>query len=318
MKPLRVAIPVRRWRRGFALVTVLWALVLLMIMAASFSQSLQRDSRLVRYNEDRAKGLALTDAGVHYALMMLSLPDPHRRWRSDGTLYTPNLPGGRLRIRIFDEAGKFDLNAAQEPTLRELLAKVIGDQQDRVDALTAAILDWRDPDDLVHLNGAEEAEYRQADKGHVPRNTNFQALEELQMVLGMTPAIYKRLEPVLTIYSGQNGINPTKASLEALLMLPGVDEAMARSYLEQRQAALPGVPVPFPIQFPPGGLRLTGGGDAAYTIYAESLTEEGQFTGVRAVAKRQASGHSPYTFLSWKQLRSAYAELPGADQPQQP
>lgn len=300
---------------GFALVTVLWAIALLAIMAGSFSMTLQRDGRLVRYNQDRATGLALADAGVHYALMMLSLPDPHKRWRSDGTLYRPNLPGGKVRIRVFDEAGKFDINAAQEPTLRALLNKALGGNQDQADRLAAAILDWRDPDDLVHLNGAEETEYKQADKGYGPRNTNFQALDELQMVLGMTPAIYQRLEPVLTIYSGQDGINPNKASLEALLMLPGVDEAMARSFIEQRRTALPGVPVPFPLQIPPGGPRITGGGDNAYTIYAESLTESGQFTGVRAVARRQATGHSPYTFLSWKQLRSSYVELPDDERP---
>jgi general secretion pathway protein K len=303
--------PIRQ--RGFALVTVLWAIALLMIMASSFSLTLQRDSRLVRYNQDRATGLALADAGVHYALMMLSLQDPHQRWRSDGTVYTPTLPGGRLRIQIFDEAGKFDINAAQEPTLKALLNKALGERQDQADALAAAILDWRDPDDLVHLNGAEETEYKQADKGWAPRNTNFQTLEELQMVLGMTPAIYRRLERVLTIYSGQDGINHKKASLEALMMLPGVDEAMARSYIEQRRATLPGAEPPFPIQIPPGGPRLTGGGDNAFTIYAQSLTDEGQLTGVLAIAKRQATGHSPYTFLSWKQVRSAYLELPDDD-----
>lgn len=303
---------------GFALVTVLWAIALLAIMAGSFSMTLQRDSRLVRYNQDRATGLALADAGVHYALMMLSLQDPHQRWRSDGTVYTPTLPGGRLRIQIFDESGKFDINAAQEPTLRALLNKALGDNQDQADRLAAAILDWRDPDDLVHLNGAEETEYQQADKGYVPRNTNFQTLEELQMVLGMKPAIYQRLERVLTIYSGQDGINPNKASLEALLMLPGVDESMARSFIEQRRAALPGVSVPFPLQIPPGGPRLTGGGDSAYTIHAQALTEEGQLTGVQAVAKRQATGHSPYTFLSWKQVRSAYVELPDEDRSDTP
>jgi len=298
-----VDLSARPRQRGLALIAVLWAVALLTIMAASFSLTMQRDSGLVKNAQDRARGLALADAGVHYAMLMLSLPDPLKRWRSDGSLYEALLPGGRVRVRIFDEAGKIDVNAAQEATLVGILTKLVG-STDRAAALSDAILDWRDADDLNRLHGAEARDYQSAGKGYVPQNKNFQALEELQMVLGMTPVLYKQLEPLLTIYTGQDGINPLKASPEALLALPGLDEKAVFDYLARRREN----PVnnPPPLTVPPGGIRLGGGGDMVYTVYAEALLPEGQAAGLRAVIKRQRSrSGAPFTIAGWKQ------EVPG-------
>lgn len=287
-----------RRAQGLALVAVLWGIVLLTVMAASFSLSMQRDAGLVRNAQQRARGLALADAGVHYAMLMLSLPDPLKRWRGDGTRYEARLPGGDVAIGILDESGKIDLNAAQEAALRALLGRATQDPR-RGDALADAILDWRDPDDLKRLNGAEAREYQADNKAYVPPNKNFQALEELQMVLGMTPALYTRLEPLLTIYSGQDGLNPQKASREVLLNLPGMDEKTVADYLAQRAAAPNNALPPLTIA-PGGGIRAVGGGDIAYTVHVEAYPEAGQSVRADAVIRRQPSHGAPFAIVSWK------------------
>ena len=297
----RIAISFRRRQAGMAMVVVLWMVSLLTIMAASFSLSTQRNTGLVSNAKERARGLALADAGVHYALIMLSLPDPIKRWRSDGSLYKVVLPGGEVALTIFDESGKIDINSASEQTLRGLLGKLAGNEE-LATSLQDKIIDWRDSDDLKRVNGAESKDYLAENKGYVPQNKNFQALEELQMVLGMNPALYKKLEPLLTIYTGQDGINPQKASGEALRVLFGMDEKSIAEFMNLRKTTPPNVPVPLPV-LPPGGIRTVGGGDIAYTIYAQSRMDAGSGAGLKVVARRQFSRNNgaPFAFLSWKQ-----------------
>ncbi len=270
---------------GVALVAVLWAVTLLAIMAGSFSLTLQRDSGLLTTTQGRAQGLALADAGVHYAMLMQSLPDPTKRWRGDGRPYQVQLPGGTVRMRLYDEAGKVDINAAQETTLLPLLRRFTGND-DAAAALVDAILDWRDADDLTRTHGAEAKEYQAEGKAYGPSNRNFQMLEELQMVRGMTPGLYGRLEPLFTLYTGQDGINPAKASREVLLALPGMDEKIVDQYLETRRSTPPNMPEPaLPVQT--GGIRMLGTADMAYTVLAESRLPEGETFGLRVVIRRQ-------------------------------
>ncbi len=294
-------LPFRVKQTGVAMVIVLWMVSLLTIMAASFSLSTQRNTGLVNNAKERARGLALADAGVNYALIMLSLPDPVKRWRSDGTDYQVALPGGEVGITIFDESGKIDINSASEQTLNIALGKLTGNI-DQAASLTDIILDWRDSDDLNRLHGAEAKDYLAADKGYVPQNKNFQALEELQMVLGMPPALYKKLEPLLTIYTGQDGINPQKASAEALRLFFNMDEKAVADFLNMRSSIPPNMPVPT-LSVPPGGVPMVNGGDTAYTIYARSRTGEGSGAGLKVIARRQFSRNNgaPFAFLSWKQ-----------------
>lgn len=287
--------------RGVALVAVLWAVTLFSIMAGSFSLTLQRDSGLLTTVQGRAQGMSLADAAVHYAMLMQSLPDPKLRWRSDGTPYQVRLPGGEVRVRLLDEGGKIDINAAQEATLVALLTRFTGGP-DEAAALSDAILDWRDPDDLTRNRGAEAKEYEAAGKGYGPTNRNFQALEELQLVRGMTPALFRRLEPLFTLYTGQDGINPAKASREALMALPGLEPSIVDQYLELRRTTPPNTPLP-PLPVQPNGIRLQAVGDMAYTVLAESRLPEGEVFGVRAVIKRQRGrGGAPFAIMAWKPL----------------
>jgi general secretion pathway protein K len=213
-----------------------------------------------------------------------------------------------VRIKIFDESGKLDINTTQENGLRAVLKKALEDDQDRADSISDAILDWRDQDDQTRLHGAEASEYQSVNRGYGPSNQNFQALEELQMVLGITPALFRKLERSLTVYSGQNGINPQKASLEALLNLPGVDLATAQDYVSRREQSPNNVPVPFPVTIE--GVQMAGGGEFSYTIRCEAQGPGGNLAGVSAVVRRQPGRDGlPFSIISWRQLS------PGQDLP---
>jgi general secretion pathway protein K len=287
-------------QHGLALVLVLWVLTLMTVMAGSYALSTQREAALLGHAHERAKGQALADGGISYAMMMLSLPDPKLRWRADGTPYVWEVEGARVRIRIMDEGGKVDLNAAQEQTLRTILNYVVHNDEQAVQ-LADAILDWRDPDDLKRMHGAESSDYRSAGLKQQPQNRNFLVLEELRGVLGITPELYRALEPWFTLYTGQDGLNPAKASREILLPLLGGDASAVENFLLQRSMAVAGAggaPQALP---PVAGVRFHSAGDVAYTILSIAEFPEQTGAGVKAVVRRgRGPDGSPFTFLNWK------------------
>lgn len=293
-------------QQGYALVAVLWAITLLTIMAASFSLTLRRSSNILEVTLARAQGIALANAGLTYTMLRLAITDPKQKWQG-GSVHTVRLPGGAVRVRLFDEAGKIDINAAQFATLSHILGPLLGDT-DKGSSLANAIIDWRDTDDVKQPGGAEATEYLFAQKGYVPSNRGFQAIEELQMVLGMTPALYKTLEPMLTIYTGQDGINPQMASRQVLAMLPGVDSNAIASFMQAQQAAASGSSSgPQALASLPMGLPTTTAGDVAYTVVVEAIPQDArQPTYIKAVIKRErVESGIPFVIANWKQQYSA-------------
>ena len=187
---------VKSMDKGFALVLVLWVLSLLTIMAGSFALTMRRESSIMAGIKDNAAAVAAAEAGVAYAEMMLLQPDQNKSWRADGNVYQVDFGDTHVRLRLVSEAGKIDVNKADLALLQGLMshAPIEEDQQAKI---IGAILDWRDQDDLLNIDGAEKNEYRKANLKYAPRNKPFQTLEELQMVLGMNERLYKWLLPVV-------------------------------------------------------------------------------------------------------------------------
>ena len=119
-----------RQERGIALIAVLWVIVLLAIVAASFLTGTRTDTRLARNLVDIAAAEALADAGVQCAMrsMLEQTPDGTiQRFACEGVeLVADGAPDvfrfstGEVRISVEDEGGKIDLNTASEELLRGL------------------------------------------------------------------------------------------------------------------------------------------------------------------------------------------------------
>ena len=70
--------------RGIALVVVLWTLLLLSLIAASFLTLTRGEIGVARNAVDNARAEALADAGVHRAVLGLMRPVSGGGWRVDG------------------------------------------------------------------------------------------------------------------------------------------------------------------------------------------------------------------------------------------
>ena len=59
-----------------------------------------------------------------------------------------------------------------------------------IPAISCAILDWIDPDENTHLNGAENEEYQRRDPPYYAKNKPIDDLSELLLIRGITPEMY--------------------------------------------------------------------------------------------------------------------------------
>jgi general secretion pathway protein K len=282
-----------------AMVMVLWVISLMTIMAGSFALSTQREAGILSHAHERSKALALAEGGVNYAMLMLSLPDQKQRWLADGTPYVWQVNGARVRIRIMDEGGKVDLNAAQEETLKTVF-KFVTQNEDLAAKLADAIMDWRDPDDLKRNQGAEAEDYQSRGLQAPPQNRNFLIMDELRSVMGITPELYRKLESWFTLYTGEDGLNPAKAAKELLLPLMGGDMAAVEAYVQQRRLTVAGASAAAPPP-PIPGMRFGGSSDMAYTVQAIAEIEDQQGAGILATLRRgPGADGAPFTVLRWK------------------
>jgi general secretion pathway protein K len=282
-------------QRGVALVVVLWVLALMAVLAAGFSRGTRTQARLAFHQVAAAQAQALAEGGVERGVLELLRSEDQREWRADGTAYPFALAGGRVNIAIQDESGKVDLNTAADELLTNLF-QVVGLDPDASAALTDAIGDWRDPDNERRLHGAEEADYRAAGLPYGPKNARFDSVDELREVLGVTPALFQRLRPYLTVYSEQRWINPLVASREVLLAVPGWNADIVDAYLEQRESAQLGAPAPAPPAPPPFAAAY---GRGTYTIRATGISAQGARANVEATVRIVGAPQQPYTVLAW-------------------
>ena len=202
--------------RGWALVSVLWVLAILALLAAAAQTLTYTSARGERHLLERALLNAALDAGVARAIAGITDARLDQRWPVDGTPQRFVYDGVTLAISIQDETGRIDLNAADGSLLRQLLASA-GESPDRASALVDKILDWRSSTNLKRLQGASDADYAAAGLNYRPRHGAFQTVDELRLVLGMTPELFAKLRPALTVYSKKPAIDPNVAPREALL-----------------------------------------------------------------------------------------------------
>jgi len=285
-------------QRGVALILVLWVTILLTVIAGGFALAMRTDMQVVQNSVAMARAEAAANAGVHRALLELfKPPSDAERWQADGQAHEITLAGAKVTVSALDESGKIDINAAAIELLKGLFLSA-GVKDEEAAALVDAVQDWRDADNLRRLNGAEEPEYRAAGLKYKPANAPFQTIDELQLVLGMKPEIYRGIAGVITVYARQPGLNAAIASRAALLAIPGATAELVDGYIAQREAARAGKQ---PVALFPPAARFAGVSyNLAHSLRAEARLEDGTVFVREAVAQILPDPRRPYTFLAWK------------------
>jgi general secretion pathway protein K len=221
-----------RGRKGIAQLVVLWALLLLGMLAMSFSFAMRTEAIAARNGLDAARAYYQARTGVNRAIAVLSLP------AADNAFMAP-LSGrdddSSYETRIVNEGGKIDINLVQETRLKEVLQNG-GLSPEEAGNVGDAILDWRDQDDMPRAGGAESAYYDFLPEPVKIRNGKLAALDELLAVKGVTPDLYTRfLSRAFTVHGSSPMVDVNSAPREVLLAMPGFTAKAADALIEQRR-----------------------------------------------------------------------------------
>ncbi len=213
-----------RGRRGFALLLVLWALVLVSLIVSQLSATSRREARIAANLANSAKAESMADGAVYEAVVRL-LDASAKRWPIDGKARRLQFDDGEALVRVQSEAGKVNPNTAPPALLQALLERV-GVERGLAERLSVAIVRWREDDDS-QPKARIYADYAAAGLDYGPPGESLESIDELGRVLGMTPPILAALRPHLSLY--QQGLpDPALADpivLAAIQTLPPDDDS---------------------------------------------------------------------------------------------
>jgi general secretion pathway protein K len=182
-------------------------------------------------------------------LLINRMPDPpgeekplderkNKRYHFNGQILNVAYPIPKtVIIRIYDHAGKINLQSLSRMHLRQLLEQRVGNDPEKLQPLEDSWNDWIDKDDFERVNGAEKKYYKTLSPPYEPRNFRLETVEELLLIKGFAEA-FKGMEigTVFTVYGNNSrGINPNLATREALMLLPGMSGTVADTILTKRR-----------------------------------------------------------------------------------
>ncbi len=263
-----------------ALVVVLWLVVLLSVMAVGHARNTHTEMMLASRHVDFARARALAEAGINHVILELLADSREQERPTDGSVFTLNLNDQKILLAIRDARGLVDLNAASASLLDATL-RACGVEQQQASKLVDAILDWRDADNLAHLNGIEDPDYRAAGLPWTSRDSAFETVDELKYLLGMRQELFDRVAPLVTIYSERAGIDlqfapPLLVSALGSENIPGVSN---------RTTARP----------------TLGARNGTYHIYASVSGTAGAIASIEAVVKISGGSEYAYSLLDWRE-----------------
>lgn len=201
MKP-REARAARRSQEGSLLIIVLWIAFGLVALTLYFAHAMSlelraSDNRVAAVEsaqaiEGAARYLSNVLATVAYPGEMLQPTEFHCEavpvgealfWLIGRHTNDWELDYTRPAFGLVDEAAKLNLNAPW------LTAEMIQYLPGMTPQIAAAIMDWRDEDSTVSTDGAEDETYSRFSPPYKSKNANFESVEELRLVAGMTAEI---------------------------------------------------------------------------------------------------------------------------------
>jgi general secretion pathway protein K len=340
-----------RGERGVALVLVLWVFMVLGVLALDFARYIRDDAMAAINLADETRGYYLALAGMNQAILegervheqggvepiATGLEgEEERRFPPDGEWHEGVFAGGRYAVRITDEGGRIPLNTVDEVLLTRVVTNLLqggsavrgldrrGAEESAV--VVDAILDWRDPDDLPRLHGAESEFYLALERPYPAKNGWFDSLEELLLVRGVTAGLFfgggdvPGLRDVFSVHHRGARVNVRTAPPAVLQALLNVDAASAAELVAQRGADAAGFLTQVQAQLaaidPLAARRLTDDEPTVVQIEARADLEDARNQSrVAAVIDLSAELTEGARILRWLDRAPWVGGLPGVPDP---
>ena len=285
-------------QRGLALVVVLWAAVLLALIAAGVARLSRADLNLARNLVEATKAELAADSALWTAVHAIVNGGPEA-WLTDGTVYAWRFGEAEVRVRVTDELGRIDINAAS-PELLAALFVAAGTEPEEATELAEAVVEFRD-------QGIEDSEILRAGRPPVGRVAAFALTDGLEQVPGMPPELQRRIADAITGYTGQ--ARPRRGVTSPLVLAATEGSALAEPLDEPADQPADRANLTATVEIPTlGGSPVVLGEPAEPTrgfsgllhIEAEALSDGGSYFAREAVIALNRREALPYRLRLWR------------------
>ena len=233
-------------QRGSILILALWSLGLLTVFTISVGAVVQQRISLVSRIERRIQVYDAAEAGIRKAIVLLkseraavplsaqktALFDSPQFFKAvkvgSAVFEVSYYDGFGLRYGLIDEERKINVNTSDRVTLENLFKEVTPLSEEARQDLASSIIDWREYGESEAGEFFSDEYYDNLKFPYKEKKGDFESTEELRLVKGMTPAVYRAVSPFVTVYgTGKVNINTApRPVLKALGMSDALTEAV--------------------------------------------------------------------------------------------
>lgn len=231
-------------QKGLALIITLLITALLVTVIVEIVYAVHIHISMTSSYRDLQRASPLAEGGVELAGMGL---DDIMRGKT--YTYLKEEDTGRifadgdkvLSLRVEDEQGKISLNTIVYKN-GETNAEYYGaylrllENLKLENGLVDAVADWIDINDEPRPFGGETYDYYQRlSLAYAAKNSQLDSMEELLLIKGYSPMVYKKLAPLVTVYT-DGRVNINTATKEVIMALHGdITEDMAQRVIDYRR-----------------------------------------------------------------------------------
>jgi len=249
----------RRNDRGYVLLTVLWIGLGLLLAASTFLTDQRQEAMSARAEIEASRAVELARSGLNIALADLGrLEQQGPKTRRDGTPQTISMAEGTVTYRIFDEAGKIDVNQAPIELIRPAMMGVG----------SVAGFDAFDASNI--------AEAIIANRGGGPE-TLFDTLT----TAGLSNSAAQIALRTFSAHNFSNTVNPETAPRTVLNVIPGLGPSDVEEIIQRRETGQ-GLP-----RLGTASVWLVAAEGPAYTVEAEAKLATGATATMTALVANQ-------------------------------
>ncbi len=202
----------RRGDRGVALLITLMILVLIVSLVWEVFHLGARAARTGSYGRDTIRAELAAEAGIAAARIALRVDADDNDYDTLDEIWSRPAPPidlgeGKIRVVVEDEERKINLNDLVLPKgnatddVRLAIFRKLLEILEIDPSLADAIVDWLDNDDTPRVGGAESGFYLSRPFPYRSKNDFFDTVDELRLVRGVTPELFEKLIPFITVYS---------------------------------------------------------------------------------------------------------------------
>jgi len=212
---------------GVLLIVAIWLLIILTVFAVGIGHRNSIGLKLSGYSLDKLKAYYIAKAGLQSVINEIqddtndydTLYECGIRLDEEETLenvfkdvtvgdgfYSIGYEEKSFAYGLIDEGRKINLNAIKAGNYKVLqnLLGLLDVDSSTSEIIASSVCDWHDSDSNVTNTpyGAEDDYYMDLDKPYYCKNSQFEILEELFLVRGMTKEIFLKIKDYITVFPG--------------------------------------------------------------------------------------------------------------------